>query len=197
MTNKEHYQRTFRTLHASDRMMEVKEMKRTKHLYSGRLASAAALLGALIGLSTAVYAADLGGIRRTIQLWIHGDQTNAVMVVQNGSYTLTYQDEQGNVHEREGGGVAYGPFGEERPLTAEELMAELDSPEVDRKEDGTMWVYYRNQSIDITNKFHNNICYVKLLVDGKPLYMTIKKEGDKGVSYSTDKHSYPNPKVLD
>ena len=119
------------------------------------------------------------------------------MEIQDGSYTLTYEDEQGNKVEREGGGVAYGPFGEERPLTAEELIEQLDSPEVDRKEDGTLWVYYRNQSIDITDKFQNNICYVKLIVNGKPMYMTIKDEGENGFSYSTDKHSYPNPKVLD
>ena len=81
MTNKERYQRTFRTLHASDRMMEVKEMKKTKHLHSGRFASAAALLAVFIVLSTAVYATDLGGIRRSIQIWIHGETEELVQAL--------------------------------------------------------------------------------------------------------------------
>ena len=96
MTNKERYQKTFRVLHASDRIMEVKEMKHTRHLPAGRFVPAAALLVFILGLSTVAYAANLGGIRKAVQIWIHGDLTDAVMEVQDGSYTLTYKDEHGN-----------------------------------------------------------------------------------------------------
>ena len=197
MTNKERYQKTFRVLHASDRIMEVKEMKHTRHLPAGRFVPAAALLVFILGLSTVAYAANLGGIRKAVQIWIHGDLTDAVMEVQDGSYTLTYKDEHGNTQEREGGGVALEPGGRERPLTEAELMEELDCPEIEAKKDGTVWVYYQNQSLDITDKFEDNICYVKLIVKGKPIYMTIKAEGTNGYSYTTGLDSYPDPRILE
>ncbi len=47
----------------------------------------------------------------------------------------------------------------QRALTAEELMEEINSPDVEYKEDGSVWVYFHNQSIDITDKFDdNNVC---------------------------------------
>ena len=197
MTNKERYQRTFRTLHASDRMMEVKEMKRTKHLSAARFVPVAAALVLTLGLATVAYATDFGGIRRAVRLWIQGKQTDAVMEVENGSYKLTFEDEEGNTVQREGGGIAMEPGGVERPLTAEELMEGIDSPEIDFKEDGTVWVYYHNQSINITDRFEKNICYVKLDDNGKDLYLTIKKEANGGFGYSTSSDGYPDPKSLD
>ena len=40
-------------------------------------------------LAVTAYAADIGGIRRIIQIWLYGDQKTAVLDVQNGQYTLT------------------------------------------------------------------------------------------------------------
>ena len=48
-----------------------------------------------------------------------------------------------------GGGIAFEADGTQRSLTAEELMEEIDSPDVEYEEDGSVWVYYHNQSIDI------------------------------------------------
>ena len=60
------------------------------------MAACAAIVLA-IGISTAGYAANIGGIQRTIQLWIHGDQTSAVLDINDDgpytSYNLSYQDE--------------------------------------------------------------------------------------------------------
>ena len=196
MTNKERYQRTFKTLHASDHKLEVKEMKRSKHLSAARYIPVAAALVLVMGLATVAYATDFGGIRRTIQLWIHGGRTNAVMEVQDGHYTLTYEDDNGNNIERSGGGVAMEPGRADRPLTADELIEELDSPEVELKEDGTVWVYYHDQAVNITDQFDGDICYVKLDDAGKSLYMTIRKEA-AGFGYSTSKNDYPDPRNLD
>lgn len=64
----------------------------------------------LVGGTGTVYAANVGGIQRTIQLWIHGDQTDATLdVKEDGSYNLNYSDENGNTVEQGGGGVAFVP----------------------------------------------------------------------------------------
>ncbi len=204
MTNKERYKQAFSALHASERTKEVLNMEEGKVVkFEGKkrvskavvIALAAALL---LALATAGYAADVGGIRRTVQIWLHGEMTDAVLDVQEGSYTLSYEDAEGETHERQGGGVAYDFFGRERPLTEEELLEEINSPEVDKKDDGSVWVYYQNQSIDITDKFDGDgVCHVELKDGAHTLYMTVKldPEGD-GYSYSTGKHSFPSAKGL-
>lgn len=140
---------------------------------------AAALTAALvIGSSLAAYAANVGGIQQMIQIWIHGDPTDAVIEFDGqGNYNLEYQDKDGNIHTQGGGGVAYdGPFGKERPLTPEELMEDLNSPDV-RNENGVWTVSYYGETKDITDKFdENGVCYLKLIHDGEALYMTITKE---------------------
>ena len=189
MTNKERYQRTFQTLHASAFKMEGIEMKKAKHLSPRRLALASAILVLLLGLATGAYATDVGGIRRQIQIWIHGDQTDAILETSQGHYSLTYEDEEGNVQHRYGGGVSFEADGTERPLTEAEIMEHLDSPDVQYLEDDSVWVYYRGESMEITDKFEGGICHVMLLDNGKPLYLTVSyRDG-----YSMSSHSYPDP----
>ena len=195
MTNKQRYQRTFSVLHASeDCLMEVKAMKHTKKIRVSRLAAACAAAVMLMGLATAAYAADMGGIQRSIQIWINGDQTDAVLDVRGSEYTVTYQDEDGVAHEIGGGGVAYDGFGGERPLTEEEILEQLDSPDVQYRDDGSVWVCYHSEKLEITDRFdEDGICYVQLNTDGGPLYLTIKyREG-----YSSSPHSYLSPEVFD
>lgn len=176
MTNKQRYQRTFGTLHASDDFLkEVSAMKTTKHFPARRLIGLCAAVILILGMATAAYAADMGGIQRRVQLWIHGDQTDVVLDIRDGQYTATYEDSEGNSHEFGGGGVAIEPDGSERPLTEEELLEHLDHPEVEYEDDGTVWVYYRGQKIEITDKFDDSgVCYVQLKDGDDILYMTIK-----------------------
>ena len=111
----------------------------------------------LIGGTGTAYAANVGGIQRTIQLWIHGDQTTATLnVSDDGTYTMEYYDEDGNLSQSGGGGIAMDADGTTRPLTEAELLAEIDSPEVEYEEDGSVWVYYHNQSVEITDKFNED-----------------------------------------
>ena len=92
MTNKERYQRTFSTLHASeDILMEVKTVK-THKVYVSKLVAVCAAAVMVLALASVAYAKDAGGIQRNVQIWLHGDQTDAVMVVEDGEYTLTYTD---------------------------------------------------------------------------------------------------------
>ena len=67
--------------------------------------------------------------------------------------------------------------GQEHPLTESDIEEELNAPDVEYYDDGSVWVYYKNQKIDITDKFDDEkICYLKI-EDGKDtLYLTIKYE---------------------
>lgn len=176
MTNKEWYQRTFGVLHASgDFLQEDIPMRQTKHFPVRRLAVVCAAVILAFAMAAVCYAADVGGIQRIVQIWIHGDQTTAVMDVQDGHYTLTYQDADGNTHERGGGGVAINPDGSQRPLTEEELLEHLDAPEVEYLEDGSVWVYYRDQAMEITDSFDGEgVCFLQLKDGEQILYVTVK-----------------------
>ena len=190
MTEKEQFQRAFAPLHASpDTLTEAMKMTEQKHGKRAlRRATTLALAAALVlALGSVAYASDLGGIQRTVQLWFKGDQTDAVITVDSGHYT----DKDGVEHEMGGGGVAFEPDGTERPLTEEELFEQLNEPEVEESEDGTVTVYYLDQKFDVTDKFdEDGVCYVQLEGGEKTIYMTIKR--GNGYATSTTKYILPN-----
>jgi len=170
--------------------MEVSAMKHAGKMRFSKLIIVCAILVLVFGLATVAYAADVGGIQRSIQLWIYGDQTDVILEIESGHYSLTYEDADGNVRHRSGGGVAVGPDGRVRPLTEDEILEELNSPEAVYEEDGTVWVYYFDQKIEITDKFDDQgVCYVQLKNGEEVLYMTIKDQS----GYSISTRSYPNP----
>lgn len=191
MTNKEKYKQAFSAIHASDDFsLEVDKMEKInkKHKFKTLIASAVAC-AMIAGSATVAYAADVGGIQRTIQLWIHGDQTEAtIQFDQNGNYSMGYTNSEGTVEHQGGGGVTIAPDGTEKPASEEELMEQLTAPDVRYEDDGSVWVYWFDQKIDITKKFENDICYVRLEKDKETLYMTIKYQN----GYATSPHKYPS-----
>ena len=193
MTNKERYQRAFSPLHASGWTMEEPMMKKTKHIRTSKIIAICAAVVLVLVLMSAVYAVDVGGIQRSVQIWMHGDQTDATLDIQHGestTYTLTYEDEAGAQHTQQGGGVAFDIFGNERPATEEEILEQLMMPEVEYKDDGTVWVYYKNQSVEITDQFDDDgVCYVQLKDGDETLYLTIKYEN----GYCISKNKYASP----
>ena len=194
MTEKERFQRAFMPLHASpDTMTEVMKMteRKTKRPALRRAATIGLAAALVLALGSVAYASDLGGIQRTVQLWIKGDQTDAVMTIDQGHYTIDYTDKDGTEHEMGGGGVAIEDDGTERALTEEELFEHLNQPEVEESEDGTVTVYYLDQSLDVTDKFNEDgVCYVQLEGGKKTIYMTIKR--GNGYATSTTKYILPN-----
>lgn len=180
MMNKEKYKQAFSVLQTSgDFSMEVEKMAmRQKHHKVKTIAAAVAACIVLVGGAGTAYAANLGGIQRTIQLWINGDQTNATLEINNdgnsSTYTIKIPDENGNSTEITGGGVAMDGDGVERPLTEDEIMEQINQPDVEYEDDGSVWLYYKDRKLDITDRFEDGICYVKL-TDGKDVkYLTIK-----------------------
>ncbi len=191
MTNKEKYKQAFSAVHISDDFsLEVNEMANTskKRKLNKWVASAAACI-IIVSSVTTVYANDIGGIQSTIQLWLQGEQTDVTIEFDgNGNYEMNYVDAEGNDRYQGGGGVAYDGFGNERPLTEEELMEEMNSPEVEFKDDGSVWIYWYDQTIDITDKFEDDVCYVKLVNEDEILYVTVTEDG---YSASSDKFVAP------
>ena len=192
MTNKERYKRAFSTLHASGEMMEVTPMENKTRRYVRRAAAVCAAAALVVALAGVAYAADVGGIRRTVQVWIHGDQTNAVLDIQGDEYTLTYTDGQGRPQERGGGGIAIEADGSVRDLTEEEIVEHLDSPDVVYGEDGSVTVWWRGKGLDITDKFENGVCYVQIKDGGETKYLTVKY----GDSYAVSPYSYLSPNTF-
>ena len=58
------------------------------------------------------------------------------------------------------------------------------------EKDGSVILYYKNQSIDITHKFNkDNICYVKLVDGDDSLYVTVKYNN----GYASSPNKYISP----
>ena len=196
MTDEEKFQKTFDKLHASlDVLTEVLKMTAKEQVvpmkkkrFTPKAAAAIAAVVLVAGSGSAAYAMDVGGIQRIVQVWIHGDQTDAIFNVENGNYTLDYKDADGNDVSQGCGGVAY-ENGTERPLTADELLDEINMPEVEYEEDGTVWVYYLNQKMEITDKFEDGVCFVQLKADGQTQYITVKYQN----GYATSPDGYIQP----
>ncbi len=171
-------------------------MKQTKVIRFPKVLAACAAIILVLALATAAYAADVGGVRRTVQLWLHGDQTDAVLVIEDGSYNLYYTDENGEQHLQQGGGKAFDLFGREVPLTEQDIMEHIDKVnalDVQYRDDGTVWVCFYDQSVEITDKFDNDgVCYVQLVGGGETVYVTVKY--DNGFAYGS--HGYANPKTF-
>lgn len=193
MTNKEKYKRVFSHVHASgDYCKGVLMMNKTKvgRFRVPKVAVVCLIICLAMGATGICYATNVGGIQRQIQIWIHGDQTSAEFVFPgDGTYQMEYQDANGNTVSQGGGGVAIDASGKERPLTEEELLAELDSPDVQYEEDGRVVLYYRGQTEDITDLFENGVCYLKLIRDEGPLYVTVKYQS--GLATSPNRYVTP------
>lgn len=154
--------------------------KHTKPIHFRKITSFILAACLIFTLAVTVYASDIGGIRRMIQIWLFGDRTTAVLDMQDGQYTLT--DEEGSFI-RGGGGVAIEPDGSERPLTEAEILEHLDHPEVAYLDDGSIWVFYRGQKIEITDRFDKDgFCYLTLQDGEDVLYATIDKNGGMATS---------------
>lgn len=193
MTNKEKMRSAFAPLHASpDTLTEVMKMTgKTKSnvLRRGTTLALAAVL--VLALGSMAYASDLGGIQRTIQIWRYGELTDVTITAGEGSYQYQYTDSDGTVQYGGGGGVAFDTVtGEARPLTEEELLESLTSPEVSYSESGEVTVYYGDQAVDITGNFdEDGVSYVKLDRGDGTLYMTVRYQD----GYATSPNKYPSP----
>lgn len=166
--------------HIPERTTNMETKDRKKIIHPRRILGLVLAACLVFTLAVTAYAADIGGIQRIIQIWLHGELTTAVLEIQDGHYIA--MDEEGSVI-MAGGGVVIEPDGTERPLTEDEILEHLDQPEVWYNEDGSIWVFYNGQKIEITDCFNEDgFCYLQLLDGDNVLYVTIEKTGGMATS---------------
>ncbi|MCI9464933.1 MAG: hypothetical protein HFI48_13800 [Lachnospiraceae bacterium] len=192
MTNKEKYKKAFSVIcPPGEFILEVGKMKKIKKQHFMKTI-AAAVVGCVIFMASATfaYAMDVGGIQRIVQLWIHGDCTNVTIQFDgDGTYAMEYEDAYGNMNYQAGGGVEVGADGSTIPLSEEDFMEYLMMPDVEYEEDGSVWVYWLDQKVDITDEFIDGVCYVKLIKDEETMYVTVKYKG----GYAAGSHKFTDP----
>lgn len=163
--------------------MKAEHIRWSKGLTAAITAAAIALGGAT------VYAKNIGGIQRKMQIWVDGELTTVTVDLNDeGSYTI--YDATGN-EVGGGGGVAYdGPLNQERPLTAEEMAKAIADQITLDESDGNYYLCWHNKKIDITDDFgEDHYAYLTLVDGSETLYVTINQDG----SYSTSPDRYMIP----
>ena len=156
--NEENYKRSFNALHLSEdfperleaRLNDEREDKKmnsnTLHGFS-RIAAAIAACAVTLGVGGVCYAADLGGIRTKVELWMNGEKTEVELEQDGMGYSWT--DEYGENHGF--GGMVLEEGGKEIPMTAEELAGQMNNEAVLRDKDGRLNLYYKNLCVDVTD----------------------------------------------
>ncbi|SFU75462.1 hypothetical protein [Butyrivibrio sp. M55] len=189
MSNKEKYKKAFSVLNSScDFTLEEKRMNRIKRENTHRnlLVAAAVMFVVLAGSGTA-YAADIGGIRETVQMWIHGEQTDVTI----NDESIEYVDGDGNKQVETG--VSVDPENGERPLTGEEIAEEkVNEVDVDKTDDGKMILYFHDKQFDITDNIANNNCKFHVVADDGEIYVELDIDSNGDFSITT----YPRAELF-
>ena len=154
MKNHEKYKRAAGLVRPSTQMnilnyVEEKTMKKNRRpLRTFAVACGAVVLA--MALAVGAYAADVGGFRQTVNLWLHGDITEVTIEqIGEGQFEVTYPD--GST--RGTGGAVEDGHGGMRPATMEEVKEYLlTEPDVNEDEDGRIWLYLRDNKIELTDQ---------------------------------------------
>ena len=182
MSNKENYKKAFSVLKSScDFTLEEKRMNiiKRENAHRNLLTAAAVMLVVLAGSGTA-YAADLGGIRETVQMWIHGEQTDVTI----NDESIEYVDKDGNVQVETG--IESNPQTGERPLTGEEIAEEkVNEVDVDKTDDGKVIMYFHDKQFDVTDNIANKKDTFHVVADGSEVYVKLEFDANGDFSITT------------
>lgn len=184
MSNKENYKKAFSVLKSSsDFTLEEKRMEKMKRekIHKNLLIAAATLLVVVAGSGTA-YAKDLGGIKKTVQMWVHGNKTDVSYEFdeEKNNYVKTYVNENGEEVQED---VSVWN-GDNTPLEEDELIEyESDNVSYEKTDDGRFMIYYQNKAVDITDKFTDGTCYIHVVGEKGEKYIKIKLT-ENGDDYS-------------
>ena len=200
MTDRERYKKAAGLITPSENMdimayVEEKTMKEKRP--AGFFKKAGIVLASLIvvlGLGAVAYASDIGGIRRPIRIWLHGDVTEVIIEqVGDGEFELTYPDG----HKRETGGMVEDG-GKMRGVTMDEIIDYLTT-EVDLswEDDGTVCLYIRDHKFDITDQI-NEKGYAQVKVKDGILadYITVIAHEGGGYGMSCNHFGFASPESV-
>ena len=185
MTNKERYKKAFSEASGGYDEAEVicavknaPEKQRPSFAPSKRpvraLITAAAVVMIIFLTTASAYAANIGGFRDKVLLWIGGKPVEGELEQKaDGEYRWT---SPGRVHEFSG--TEIDPVtGESRPMTADELISGKNArPEVWSDENG-VYVSYHDRTIDVTEDIAD---------DHKASVVIETDEGDKQIDVEFD-----------
>lgn len=183
MTEQERYRRAVSALHPDPAFRVVLQkqgktparVRASLRFHAGLAAILWILALSLVGAG--VYAANIGGIQRKIQILQHGELTDAVLSVSDTDGTYQVTDPSGRVL-LGGGGVAIQEDGTERPLTEEELLSGLADQVSAEVENGHYYLCWRSHLFDLTGAFdRSSVCYVTLTDGSDTLYVTALSDG--------------------
>jgi len=132
---------------------EVQTMKKNMRPALRAVISVAAALVILLAGTLAAYAADLGGFRETVQLWLRGE-LKEVEVSHSDDY-YEFQDADWNWRVTD---YTLDDDGNRRPLTVEEAMEAINENPCVVAKDDRLLLFFRGESRDITEA---------ILADGK------------------------------
>ncbi|MBR4231636.1 MAG: hypothetical protein IKR95_00320 [Oscillospiraceae bacterium] len=201
MTNRERYKNAAELVKPSgslDTMAYVEEqiMNRKKTRRPLRtLITVCACVVLVLALCVTAYAADLGGVRHSIKVWLHGDVTE-VTIEQVGEYEylVTYPD--GST--RGTGGAVITPGGKARAMTMDEIEEHLISEVVcESGDDGRYWLYVRDHKIDITDQITGNgYAQVKVKDGVLPDYFTVVWHDDGGYGIESSHTGFSSPESV-
>ncbi len=135
------------------------------------------------------YAADLGGIRTTVNVWLHGEHTQ-LDAVPNGTGGYEFYETGSDEPIGGGGGVWIDENGVEHAASAQEVAENLASP-VEVREDGTVWLSVNDRTWDITDyiqsgkseNFHAGSRYFRVLVEGTGVQTQTSDRPEPGIAY--------------
>ena len=158
MTNSELYKASFDKLHLSgdfearlaaglEKEREENKVNNIRVFGLGRVAAAAIVLTLTCG--SVCYAADLGGIRTRLQLWINGLDKN-VEVTDMGDGSFVWTDENGENHGF--GGVSETEDGRITTMPANDMSELINNSAQLEFKDGRIIFHYHNLSEDVTDK---------------------------------------------
>lgn len=187
MSNKENYKKAFSVLKSScDFSLEEKRMEKMKRekINKNLLAAAAVLFVVVAGSGTA-YAANLGGIRESVKLWVRGNKIDVSYEFNEGegTYLKTYVDENGEEVQED----ASMWHGDNSPVTMEELIEEEhDRVVVEKTDDGKCILYFQNKVIDITDKFTDGKCFIHVVGEEGEKYIEVKLDENGEIDAYTD-----------
>ena len=201
MTNRERYRKAAELITPSEGLdtlayveEHIMDKKRSKRPLR-RLVTVCVCVALVLALGATAYAADLGGVRRSIKVWLHGDVTE-VTIEQVGEYEylITYPD--GST--RGTGGAVITPGGKARAMTMDEIEEYLISEVVcERGDDGRYWLYIRDHRIDVTDQITENGYAQEKVKDGAlPDYITVVWYGDGGCGIETSHTGFPSPESV-
>lgn len=144
--DKEQYKRTFNVIKPKtgftwDEHLATKKV--TKHPVSKQaLAICVALIAVICGSSIA-YAANIGGFRDVVNIWI-GDRYVESSIEESGKGQFTVTTPDGNSF------IAGGVSDDGEPVTGEDVIEYLEGPDVFRDDNGRIWFYDKDYRQDIT-----------------------------------------------